>query len=594
MKNIHVSYGQTNALRVVDFDLFEGEIHALVGEHRAGKSTLIKILSGLLKKEQGQIIYNNNAINYFTTKTAINNSIGTVYQDLNIICTLNAIENIFSNRLKTTWYGAIKYSEMQKEVEELLTKLNVNIDLKEPLENLTIAEQQMIELARVLSINPQILILDEISSKLTPEEMEIVYKIIYKLKEEGKSIIYISHNMDEIFEFSDRVTILKDGKSRGTEEIKDLDKIKLINLTYSYVLSREELKQNNVELYYFKKYNENIIKNIPIGVLILDIENNIYLLNYAAIEILELEDINISGKNIDVILKSINNYSDEIFSKIEACESFVWEEVNYLYEKILKITIFPFKDEDYKFLGTIILFEDVSQERFFKDYLLRTEKISSIAELAAGVAHEINNPLGIILNNIELLKRKFNKEDGIVKISKIENEIRRIKDIILSLLSFSKVKNVPNKKINLVEVLDDIILLVNFRLQRKNINLKWKKSKENIPVIANENKLKQVFINLIINSIEAVLNEGIIEIKIIQNNKEKYVEAIIIDNGYGIPENIMDNIFNPFYSTKVNKSNTGLGLSICQHIIESQKGIITCESKNNRTCFSVKLPIAFN
>lgn len=114
----------------------------------------------------------------------------------------------------------------------------------------------MIEIARALSVDPEILILDEISSRLTPTEMEKIYKLLFELKKKGQSIIYISHNMDEIFRFADRVTILQDGHRKGTEEIKNLDKIKLIKLTYSFILSRDELEKDNMELYLLK----NIMK----------------------------------------------------------------------------------------------------------------------------------------------------------------------------------------------------------------------------------------------------------------------------------------------------------------------------------------------
>ena len=120
---------------------------------------------------------------------------------------------------------------MLKKTTDLFKKLKVKIRTDLPLNMLSEAEQQMVELARVLSYDPEIIILDEISSKLNPQEMENIYQIIFELKKKGKSIIYISHNMDEIFEFSDRVTVLKDGYRRGTEEVNNLDRIKLIKLT---------------------------------------------------------------------------------------------------------------------------------------------------------------------------------------------------------------------------------------------------------------------------------------------------------------------------------------------------------------------------
>ena len=591
MKNIHVSYESCKALKGVDFDLYPGEIHGLVGEHRAGKSTLVKLLSGAVRKEKGQILFKEKNIEYFTPKSATHHKIGIVYQNVNILPTLNAVENIFAGRDITNWWGAINYPQMEAKAREIFARMEVDIQLNVPLEFLSEDKQQMVELAKVLSIDPEIIIFDEISSKLTPHEMEYIYKFLFECKQQDKSVIYISHNMDEIFELADRVTILRNGYRLGTEEIKDLDKIKLIKLTYSFVLSREELEQDNRELYLLKKYNEMIIKNLPEGIIILDPENMVYIINYAAIRILKLEQREISNQQVERIFNCDSiEQAEDLLSKIQAREEYAWEELEYGAEKILKVHIFPFKDEDYKFLGTILIIEDISKERYFNEYLLRTEKIASVAELAAGVAHEMNNPLGIIQNYVVVLKEQNLGVESLERLNKIENEVHRMVAIIESLLSFSKLKTLPTKQINLATVLDEAVLLISHQLKEKNIRLVWEESSLEVPVFGDENRLKQVFINLLVNSIEAVMYNGVIEIAMNVYQNEHYVEVSLTDDGCGIPEEIMPKIFDPFFSTKAGKKNTGLGLSICQHIIESHQGLITCAS-GEKTTFNVRLPL---
>jgi two-component system sensor histidine kinase AtoS len=591
MKNIHVSYDSCRALKGVDFDLYQGEIHGLVGEHRAGKSTLVKLLSGAVRKEKGHLLFKGENIEYFTPKSAIYHKIGIIYQHINVLPTLNAVENIFAGRDITNWWGGLKYSKMQKKAIEIFSRMGVNMQLNVPLEFLSEDKRQMVELAKVLSIDPEIIIFDEISSKLTPDEMENIYKLLFEFKQQGRSVIYISHNMDEIFEFADRVTILKNGYKLGTEEVRDLDKIKLIKLTYSFVLSREELESDNRELYLLKKYNENIIKNLPEGIIILDPENTVYIINYAAINILGLENREISNQRVENIFSPDSvEQSDDVLSKIREKEEYSWDELEYGNEKVLKLQIFPFKDEDYKFLGTILIIEDVSKERYLTEYLSRTEKIASVAELAAGVAHEINNPLGIIQNYVTFLKDRNLDTESLERLNKVENELHRIVDIIENLLSFSKLKTLPMKRLNLTAVLDEAVMLVSHKLKEKHIQLFWEESDLDVPVIGDENRLKQVFINLIVNSIEAVMYDGVIAITMDVHHDDGYVEASITDDGYGIPGEVIKKIFDPFFSTKAGKKNTGLGLSICQHIIESHQGIITCSS-NEKTTFSVRLPL---
>jgi signal transduction histidine kinase/ABC-type branched-subunit amino acid transport system ATPase component len=592
MKNIHVSYSGFKALKGVDFDVQRGEIHALVGEHRAGKSTLVKLLSGVVRKEKGEIVFNGRRINFFTPDSAMKHGISMIYQDIQVIQSLNAVDNVFAGRMLKTWVGSINYSAMIKRTRELFAALDVHFDMYEPLSSLTRGEQYMVELARAVSYDPELIIFDEISNKLTPGEMEKIYKIIRDAKKKNKSVIYITHNLDEIFEFADRVTILKDGYRRGTEKIKDLDKIKLIKLTYSFVLSRDELEKTNINLFYFKQYNESIIKNLPIGVVVLDADNRIYMINFTATKNLDIESVEVKNRSFEKIFTAGDRETrDEILQKIKNREKHLWEEIAFSEDRFLRVSIYPFHDEDYVFLGTIVLVEDITKDRQFKEYLLRTEKITSVENLAAGVAHEINNPLGIIQNYLELIKARKLDSTIVEKVVKIERELNRIGGIVGSLLSFSRLDVVPDRRINLVSIINEVLVLLNHRIDEKRITLEKDIARKDVYVRGDENRLKQLCFNLMLNSIEAVVNEGLIRIEVDEQIQSKNITLRIIDNGCGIPSEIIDNIYEPFYSTKVSKKNTGLGLAICQHIAELHHGVIVCQSApGEKTVFSVQFP----
>jgi two-component system, NtrC family, sensor histidine kinase AtoS len=475
----------------------------------------------------------------------------------------------------------------------LFRRMNIEIDLEMPLYRLSQAQQLMVEFARMLFLNPRLMILDELSNKLTPEEMGTIYDIISEFRSQGKSIIYITHDMEETLKIADRVTILKDGYRRGTERVADLDRFRLYELTYSFALGKKEIEANRMQFYLLKRYSETLIRHLPIGIIILDADDVVQLANFAGIEIMQLGPEQLNTHSLEALLAVMRfPIAREIRDRVAAREEFVWEEVRIDDDKQVRVDVFPLRDDGSSIIGTVLLVHDVSIDRYMKDYIIRAEKMATVAEIAAGVSHEINNPLFIIRNYVELLKTKKLDPDGREKLRKIEKELGRIVEITGSLLSFSKVKELPESRTNLVEVIEEAILLLQHNLSKKNIRLVKEVFVQRVEIVGDENRLKQLFLNLLLNSIDAVLDGGIVLVSLVVYAEDRFVEVTVADNGYGIPADIQGKIFNPFFSTKMNKKNAGLGLSICQRIAEAHDGIITVTSTpGNFTEFKVKLPL---
>jgi len=282
--------------------------------------------------------------------------------------------------------------------------------------------------------------------------------------------------------------------------------------------------------------------------------------------------------------------TDEIAAKIGGAEEYKWEELRCTEGALIRLKVFPFRDDEYDQLGTILIIEDIAKDRYFQDYLLRSEKIASIAELATGVAHEIRNPLSVVSNYVILLKRRHQNDKDTVRLTKIEQELNRISDIIGSLLSFSRVKKIPMTSIAVEDLVGEVVLLVDHLLTSKGISLRLPTDYRGVRILGDENSLKQVFVNLLINSIEAVLDHGEIEIRVEYDERNDSVDISVIDDGCGIPPEDTDRVFDPFFSTKVGSKNTGLGLSVCQHIVESHEGLIVCTG-GTKTVMSVRLPV---
>ncbi len=593
MRNIHVSYNGVPALKGVDFDLYEGEIHALVGEHRAGKSSLVKLMSGAVQKSQGEIIYRGTEVKSFSPESAIRAGVGMVYQNLNVLPSLNAIENIFAGQMVHRRFLRLDYRRMFVTGRELFKRMNLEIDLETPLRRLSQAQQLMVEFARMLFLNPQLLILDELANKLTPEEMGTIYEIMFDFRKQGKSIIYITHDIEETLKVADRVTILKDGYRRGTERAADLDRFRLYALTYSFALGKKEIEANRMQFYMLKRYSEDFIRHLSAGLVILDAADAVQLANFAGIEIMQPGPEQLATHSIQELLAALRfPNAGEIRERVAAREEYVWEEIRIDEDTLVRVDVFPLRDDESSFIGTAVLIHDVSIDRYMKDYIIRAEKMATVAEVAAGVAHEINNPLFIIRNYVELLKDKRLDPDGKEKLRKIQKELGRICEITESLLSFSKVKELPESRTNLVEVVDDAILLLQHNVSKKNIRLDKDLCEQRVEIVGDENRLKQLFLNLLLNSIDAVLDGGTVRVRVAASREDRFAEVTVSDNGYGIPAEIQGKIFDPFFSTKVNKKNVGLGLSICQHIAEAHEGIITFTSvPGELTEFKVKLPL---
>ena len=196
----------------VNFAIRKGEVHAIVGENGAGKSTLMHILSGVYRQDRGGIYYKGRKEEITNPSTARQLGIATVYQELMLCHNLNIAENIYLGREERTRSGRINWKKMHEESKKLLDLFGIELNTKTLVKNLTVAKMQIVEIAKAMSLNAEVLILDEPTSSLTINETDILFNNLKKLKDANVSIIYICHRLDEVFQISDRISVLRDGK----------------------------------------------------------------------------------------------------------------------------------------------------------------------------------------------------------------------------------------------------------------------------------------------------------------------------------------------------------------------------------------------
>jgi len=237
MRKIDKRFTGVHALRQVDFDLDEGEIHALVGENGAGKSTLMKVLIGITSRDSGEIHYLGRQFNPRDPKHALDMGIGIIHQELNMMDHLTVAENIFIGRESTRLHGLFLDKRTQnRRAGELLTRLKMDIDPAQPLGKLTVGRQQMVEIAKAVSHSLRILILDEPTAALTDAEIDELFTIMRDLAAKGVGMVHISHRLDEVHRIAHRVTVLRDGERVDTRATTEVTRQQIINMMVGRVI----------------------------------------------------------------------------------------------------------------------------------------------------------------------------------------------------------------------------------------------------------------------------------------------------------------------------------------------------------------------
>ena len=239
MKNISKTFGNVQALKGVSLDLYAGEVLALMGENGAGKSTLMNILSGSLQPTEGEIYLNGEKVVVPDPITAKKLGIAKIHQELQIVPELSVAENIFLGRWKTSAGPAVDFKAMKDEAKVYLDMLDVHVDPSKKLKDLRIGEQQLVEIAKAISLNSKIIVMDEPTSAISEKEAEKLFTIIRRLRGEGKGIIYITHRMEEIFKIADRLTVMRDGQYIGTVKAAETSKDEIIRMMVGRDMSEQ-------------------------------------------------------------------------------------------------------------------------------------------------------------------------------------------------------------------------------------------------------------------------------------------------------------------------------------------------------------------
>jgi monosaccharide-transporting ATPase len=229
-RHVTKRFGGVTALSRIDFEIRPGESHALMGENGAGKSTLIKVLTGVHQPDDGELVWEGSPVRFARPFDAQRHGISTIYQEVNLIPLMSVAQNIYLGREPRSRIGLIDYRRMYADARQLLATYAIDVDVRRPLRSLPLGVQQMVALARAVSVNARVVIMDEPTSSLEAKEVDTLFSVIRILRSEGIAIVYVSHRMDEIYRVCERVTVLRDGHVVHVGELSELPRMELVSL----------------------------------------------------------------------------------------------------------------------------------------------------------------------------------------------------------------------------------------------------------------------------------------------------------------------------------------------------------------------------
>lgn len=580
LKEVTHDFGAVRVLERASIQIDRGEVRAMVGEHGAGKSTLAKVMGGLLVPRSGQVIVGQQ-------RSPI--QVELVHQMTELMGNLTVSENMFITDRQRFPSFFHRRKRLHHATNEFFQRLGVSLRGEQLVSDLKRADWVLIDILRKVHKHPDLLILDEAIEQLSNENAGIVIEILKQEKRRGMSIVYITHRIDDIFTFADTVSIIKNGMVCFTEATENIDKINLIKIAYTQLAESSNLDQYNQEFFHLLKYNEAILRKLPVSLIVVNRDEAIKIINEAAEDLL----------NVKQSLKDAR--LEEIFAKSPAIaeivtQSFQTEELQQFFylpftrpdskEMLLNISKVPIFDEHF-LIGNILLLSDITeQENLRQEFELR-EKLAATGLLAAGVAHEINNPLGMIFNDLHFLKVVGQNPRTQPRISNLEKHFGYIQDVVSNLLTFSDQRTYTGESGEVVSTIHELLHLLQFYVKAKNVKIQFETTEKSLWIRIAATKLKQILLNLIKNSLEAFHDGGTIRISVDVTTQDtiRTVRIQVADNGPGFPIEQVSDAFIPFRSTKTpGRENFGLGLSVSYNIVKKHNGSIMIESDKERGC----------
>jgi signal transduction histidine kinase/ABC-type polar amino acid transport system ATPase subunit len=597
LETVSRDYGSLAAVRQVSLTLHRGEIHALVGQHGAGKTTLAMIVSGMLRPKSGAIVVGGKRYPALNVQLSHRLGIKMVYQQLLLNDNFTVAENLFSHDRNVNNFTWSSMGKVNRATEELFARYSFAINPAAKLRGLSLSDRAVVDILKQVTANPRILILDEALEKLTPQALSRVVPILLERVRGGLSVLFITHRIDDVYTFAHKVSIIRDGQLIFTGRTDDIDKLNLVRLAYTHFSTEGDARSPRAEFTRFLRYNEAILEHLPISLVVTDAEHRVKLANEYCKAAFALGGDEYRDRPVMDLLSSLGaEEAGSLQAALGSAEDRVFFNVSLRVNQrvtLNNIKTLPVYDEGMH-IGTILVIEDITEYDKLQKKVILSEKLASVGLLAAGVAHEINNPLEIIYNYISVLRKRVHGEDTRSAVNKLSEEISYIAGIVSNLVNLADGQRGGSEEVNLNVVVGKILELLGQSAKSRAIEIRFAPGGREVAAFVNAQEVKQVILNLIKNSFEAMPHGGRITVTTGESIQEGLACAVVTveDQGPGISAANLDDVFLPFYTTKkAGGANIGLGLSVSYAIIERSGGRLRAENLAGGGCrFTMVLP----
>jgi len=584
---VRVNAGSVRILDTVDLSVRRGEIHAILGPHGSGKSTLLKVIAGIQQPTAGRILFEGKEIRRHSPERATKLGIEAVLGESSLYPGLNICQTIaLAHHPKRPFFNQSK--TLRRLVADVLRELSPTLDPDRPIRSFDAVEQQLLQFARAVCFPVKLLLIDELSMRLPPQELDRVRYILTVLSHRGTTVLYATHNMEEVFHFASRVTVVRNRRVVETVEVADVDKIQLVQRAYWLNASRDELTRSNFELFYLKSFYEGIFNGIPFPILVTDTRGNAVMVNTQFRAMARIGNGQIVQRSVGEVLPSAPGEMERVLSLASRGESTTVRVLGNDSEggSAHELRAYPLQDEDSAFIG--VLFSVMEPFAASSERTAETNEQGRL--VGARLAHEIRNPLGIILNYLTLIRN----EESVQKIREnarnVETEVKRIKFVAEELLGERRSAVEPVASVQ--AVVKGVAEFVRPTVVALGVRIEVSVQSE-LRLGLSEELLRQVILNLVINALDAMPLGGVLTIADAFRDGDRTYALSVGDTGTGIPPRLREKIFEPFFTTKSGTGHQGLGLAISKDIISRVGGWFEVQSTPGKsTVVSTVFPSA--